>query len=114
MKREYRKIYCCGDCVQYDMKKHRCRVGAHIEGTAGESFYRDCPETIYREENEPLPEWIPCKERLPEYRENVLTIMPDGEMEVNWIIDDDTGEWFNDGAIAWMPLPEPYKEEQEE
>ena len=61
MNREYRKIYCCGDCVQYDMKKHRCRAGAHVVGKPDERFFRDCPEPIYREENEPVPERTPCE-----------------------------------------------------
>lgn len=40
---EYVKIYCCGDCINYDWKKHRCRRGAHDEGNNTEHFYRDCP-----------------------------------------------------------------------
>ena len=27
-KREYTKIYSCGDCIDYDWKKHRCKRGA--------------------------------------------------------------------------------------
>ena len=49
--------------------------------------------------------WIPCGEGLPEYGEAVLTINEDEDYEVNHIIDEDTGEWFYEGAIAWMPLP---------
>lgn len=81
------------------------------------------------------PKWIPCSERLPELREPVLTF--DGrcicvERRIEWV---DTpeglfdGEWWIDGydgdeydpiglrdgtAIAWMPLPEPYKAERKE
>ena len=53
--------------------------------------------------------WISCSEKLPEYGEAVLTINEDGDYEVNHIIDEDNGEWFYEGAIAWMTLP-PYKE----
>lgn len=53
--------------------------------------------------------WILCSDRLPEYGEAVLTINEDGDYEVNHIIDEDNGEWFYEGAIAWMTLP-PYKE----
>ena len=53
--------------------------------------------------------WISCSDRLPEYGEAVLTINEDEDYEVNHIIDEDNGEWFYEGAIAWMPLP-PYKE----
>lgn len=55
-------------------------------------------------------QWIPCSDGLPEYGEAVLTINDDEDYEVNHIIDEDTGEWFYEGAIAWMPLPEPPKE----
>lgn len=48
--REYRKIYCCGDCIHYDYKRHQCKRGARDEGTGREHFYRDCPEMIYTEE----------------------------------------------------------------
>lgn len=48
--REYVKIYCCGDCIHYDWKKHRCKRGAHIEGKATDSFFRDCPEGLHTEE----------------------------------------------------------------
>ena len=49
--KEYVRIYCCGDCVHYDWKKHRCRNGAKDEGTGREHFYRDCPLDIYIEED---------------------------------------------------------------
>jgi len=80
-----------------------------------------------------LGTWIPCGERLPEYNESVLTW--DGyvfciEKRIPYIRDDDgepiEGDWWvsdeydeyesefypnlRDGAaIAWMPLPEPYR-----
>ena len=56
----------------------------------------------------PAQRWIPCSERLPEYGVESLTINKDDEYEINHIIDEDDGEWFYDGVIAWMPLPEPY------
>ena len=59
------------------------------------------------------PHWIPVTERLPEYGLGVLTYNRDEEFEINHIIDDEDGEWFYDGVIAWMPLPEPYKGETE-
>ena len=63
---------------------------------------------------QPEQRWIPCSERLPEYGEAVLTINEDEDYEINHIIDEDNGEWFCDGVIAWMPLPEPYREDDHE
>lgn len=59
------------------------------------------------------PKWIPCSERLPEKSVRVLTTDKDGEYTVNYIIDEDDGEWFWHDAVAWIPLPEPYREETE-
>ena len=61
----------------------------------------------YVDSNE--PHWIPVTERLPEYGKAVLTVNKDGDYEINHIIDDEEGDFFYYGAIAWMPLPEPYK-----
>lgn len=63
---------------------------------------------------QPDQRWIPCSERLPEYKVEVLAFNCDGEYEVNHTIDEEDDEWFFDGVIAWMPLPEPYKEVQHE
>ena len=59
---------------------------------------------------QPEQQWIPVTERLPEYGTAVLTYNDDDEYEINHIIDEDDGEWFWNGVVAWMPLPEPYKE----
>ena len=58
---------------------------------------------------QPQPNWIPCSERLPEEGTEVLTYNHDDDYAINHIIDGE--EWFFDGAVAWMPLPEPYKED---
>ena len=61
------------------------------------------------------PGWIPCSERLPTKREHindmVLVCYGNGEIRFNAYIN---GEWAWGGyPMAWMPLPEPYKEEQD-
>lgn len=68
---------------------------------------------------EPQPEqrWIPCGERLPDGYATVL-ITHRGGVSFGWY----NGRYWERGAnakhrplqtvIAWMPLPEPYKEGQ--
>jgi hypothetical protein len=67
--KEYVKIYCCGDCVQYDWKKHKCRLGATEEGLPHDRFYRDCPLGICKEETEDCEreELIECARKIKEY-----------------------------------------------
>lgn len=69
--------------------------------------------------------WIPCKERLPQEDEPVLVTDYAGSQHV-WNItrtaleylgglcwEDDYGYYQDlDDIIAWMPLPEPYKEKE--
>lgn len=49
MRKPYKRIYCCGDCIYYDWKKHACKRGAHEEGRATDNFFADCPEPTYYE-----------------------------------------------------------------
>ena len=62
---------------------------------------------------QPEPHWIPCSERLPENRRYVLVTY-----EYEYGLNDWGITWFgereckwdsNRNVIAWMPLPEPYK-----
>ena len=58
--------------------------------------------------------WIACSERLPEANKGVLVCTNEGQVDVDYY-----GEYTKDFiglkgteqyAIAWMPLPAPYKE----
>lgn len=51
--------------------------------------------------------WIPCSERLPKPFEYCLWTTTDGRVVYHHC----DGLFSN--YVAWMPLPEPYKEEQE-
>ena len=56
-------------------------------------------------------QWIPCSERLPDIHDEVL-VTARGEVSIAWRSNDMPQPMFGD-VIAWMPLPEPYKGEQE-
>ena len=63
--------------------------------------------------------WIPCKTALPEKGQYVLCQCRVGIMDVLHLTDDNG--WYKDSThiymygfvLAWMPLPEPYREEGE-
>ena len=74
----------------------------------------------------PEQKWIPCSERLPKNPKSnldipsYLTCINDGRMQIlawcdgwNCCFEDD-GSIYRDSefkdVVAWMPLPEPYKE----
>ena len=75
---------------------------------------------------EPEPHWIPCSEKLPEDDVQVLCTDSEGFVYIAWHCDYDVIEktkcWCDvhycslpeDGIIAWMPLPEPYREGHDE
>lgn len=62
--------------------------------------------------------WIPCNERMP--KGTVLCCDDRGNMLVGLLCEDEVGymAYGDDGqemynCVAWMPLPEPYKEKTE-
>ena len=73
------------------------------------------------EQDEKENGWIPVSERLPEKNKDVITTVKySGFMGMygRWLktaFIDDYGEWNGEciggEVIAWMPLPEPYKED---
>ena len=72
-------------------------------------------------EQSKVGEWIPCSERLPNHYEQVLVFTDSHTQEVWVLVEDGADEelWEDDygygqlieKAIAWMPLPQPYKGE---
>lgn len=65
----------------------------------------------------PAREWIPCSEHLPKVREWVLCQCRAGIMDVLRLTEDGYwnknyphAEYMSGFVIAWMPLPQPYRE----
>lgn len=66
------------------------------------------------------PRWIPCSERLPEINSDVLATLKWGDITYAWRFDDDywcicEGDSTSTTSeiLAWMPLPDPYKRDEE-
>lgn len=97
--------------------------------STGKLTHKDCMDSAHSVLDE-LPSaepewWIPCSERLPEddtlMLVNYIDHRPDAmdiwigwhEMENVWYIDGEAhSREFGNEVIAWMPLPESYKGEQ--
>lgn len=96
----------------------KCLEGAEIEATKSRKYVFSSAINTIRGNLANFPivnQWVPCSERLPKYGQIVITYnLKNDEYELNHIIDEEDGEWFTNGVDAWMPLPEPYKEEGEE
>lgn len=71
------------------------------------------------------PVWIPVSERLPEKREDVLVLVcfdnTDIDSDIAWYApngrvwrNSSTGIPLQISPVAWMPLPEPYRESEEQ
>ena len=80
-------------------------------------FFKDdvyvCNEVMNMPSVTPQPKtghWIPVSERLPEKDELYLVYFDDGEYELAYF---SNGVFSYSGVVAWMPLPEPYKEVSE-
>lgn len=69
------------------------------------------------EDTNVLSKWIPCSERLPENAMNVIAQFSSGTVtELRYAgngIFEGIYDYSTKVIIAWMPLPEPYKEKTE-
>ena len=108
------------------MSDHICRQAAieYVKAQRGRMFSGVTIEEgltmlINEVPSAPVPHWIPCSERLPAYGEKCLVTFKlnshnDTHIGVSYCYVQKEGFWsdtpFEYKAVAWMPLPEPYKE----
>ena len=97
----------CHDCKEYDPEKGCCPRWGQVIRTA-------------LEDAKPEQRWVSCSERLPE-PDQICIVTDDerlGAYEYGFHSEnhDEIDGWTFLGRkiIAWMPLPEPYREEGEE
>ena len=101
--------------------------GKPFDGTVFE-FGNMLIDYMERMEKEPERKWIPVSERLPENGCGVLVTVNGKHNNITfvnaleiaeyrntegWIIEGYL-DWLDPNVIAWQPLPEPYKESEEE
>lgn len=66
-----------------------------------------------------MSKWIPVTERMPEVGQMVLVTLKSkrsdriGQVDSDYWKADGEDDWyyFQDDVLAWMPLPDPYKED---
>lgn len=59
-------------------------------------------------------QWIPCIERLPEPVKTYYLVTTDfGEIDIAYWLVDGWCTFSDNQVVAWMPLPEPYKGDEE-
>ena len=106
----------CEKCGWYSRTAGRCKRGSDFEDAC--CAIDDAPEV------KPEPHWIPVSERLPEDEQFVLaTYKTTDRIHVcQYHEDGSRNQWYslndmcrahNNVVLAWMPLPEPYREEGE-
>ena len=76
-----------------------------------QEFEEDAIHTVL----DALPHWIPCEERLPKVSGCYLvSVKNDHERRYSKTAWFEKCAWFaRQDVVAWMPLPEPYKEVKE-
>lgn len=107
-----------------DMISRHAAIDAHCElcGDRDKCNCDICPDVeVFRliPSAQPEPQWIPCKTALPEKGQYILCQCRAGIMDVLRLTDDNG--WYKDSThiymhgfvLAWMPLPEPYREDGE-
>lgn len=113
----------CADCVS------RSQALKELEESAKHHANDSREEVLLRRDRDiiralpsvtPTQEWIPCSDRLPEEKVEVLVTTECGNITIaerysanDYFINDGAACADEDEIIAWMPLPLPYKADME-
>ena len=89
-------ITCCGDCVYYDWKKHKCKNRYNKESNAQDHFYDDC--NVFKDLEEHEKEiYSKAIDDFVKFANTMPTIeSEDGEIRPMWL--EEMGEKLKAGA----------------
>lgn len=108
-------IHDCNGCMGAAYNPRDCKTCEKVQTTGREKEMIEIVKTDHRDG------WIPCSEILPEHNQTTLIQWDDGTITIGEYVL--AGTWKEAHAcrwpvaetpstriIAWMPMPEPYKE----
>ena len=122
LKSNHRRDFICSECQNNDDEcKSSCEYGQALEhaikALEAQGWIPVKTRELTAEEKEENPDFIfmwDCP--LPDHTQDVLITTNWGDVQPCTFCVDDNGSYFDevdwDFVLAWMPLPEPYKEEQ--
>ena len=106
---------------------NRCEeIETHLpDGDPDKTGYKMFPDYMivwkYLRQLPSAQQWIPCSERLPEEDEYVLATtvwgyitMAENLGDDMWFIHEGDSNAYTKDILAWMPLPQPWKGEENE
>ena len=114
----------CGECpymekcdeVQETITNEKTDLCAETMRAIAKEIVQEVSEEFATDTNVGTNGWIPCSVRLPEEEADVLLSLRSLDVytgfRANADIDGD-GYVEYENVIAWMPLPEPYKESED-